>query len=310
MDDIKSRLTPGYVNIIYEVILKSFRREQSVRSFLRSCNVPDRLLDSWKDYETNAEFIERLFPELLKNDRGREALLKVAKFLMYQKQFPDLEFLIDSDKRIEEAHKAVQKLKEYHWQQEEEIRNYQNSKKETKSSEEQFPQNQTTLKTLQEFNIRLVELSQKMDKENSRYLFQEWFFDLLDFFEVDNIRPYVKSGIEAEGKIFLNNNEYLIFLIFSLGRTSVVDIDKFYRKVIMNKTKRNQLSKGLIVSISGFSNLAIQEASGHKTPLILMDHNHIFYILSGIMGIKDMINRIDQHAVETGEAILPTSDFN
>ncbi len=67
---------------------------------------------------------------------------------------------------------------------------------------------------------------------------------------------------------------------------------------------------GIIVSISGYSSTAKEEASGERTPILLMDHSHIYYILSGIMGMPDVINRIRRHASQTGEAYLPADQFS
>ena len=67
---------------------------------------------------------------------------------------------------------------------------------------------------------------------------------------------------------------------------------------------------GIMVSISGYSKTAIDEASGDKTPLLLMDHNHLYYILGGVMGIADVINRIRRHASQTGEAYLSVDKFS
>jgi hypothetical protein len=66
---------------------------------------------------------------------------------------------------------------------------------------------------------------------------------------------------------------------------------------------------GILVSISGYSSVAREEASGNKTPLLLLDHGHIYLVLGGMMGFADVIERIRRHASQTGEAYLSVSDF-
>lgn len=56
--------------------------------------------------------------------------------------------------------------------------------------------------------------------------------------------------------------------------------------------------------------LTYREASGEKTPLMIMDHNHLYYVLSGIMGMGDLIERVRRHASQTGEAYLASNEFN
>jgi hypothetical protein len=66
---------------------------------------------------------------------------------------------------------------------------------------------------------------------------------------------------------------------------------------------------GIMVSISGYSPVAKKEASGAKTPILLLDHGHIYVVLGGIMGFADVIDRIRRHASQTGEAYLAANDF-
>lgn len=66
---------------------------------------------------------------------------------------------------------------------------------------------------------------------------------------------------------------------------------------------------GIMVSISGFTEIAKKEASGAKTPLLLLDHSHLYLVLGGIMGMADVIDRIRRHASQTGEAYLAANKF-
>jgi len=67
---------------------------------------------------------------------------------------------------------------------------------------------------------------------------------------------------------------------------------------------------GVMISISGYSSVAIQEASGDRTPLLLFGHDHLYLVLSGIMGLGEVVERLRRHASQTGEAYLSTNDFS
>jgi hypothetical protein len=67
---------------------------------------------------------------------------------------------------------------------------------------------------------------------------------------------------------------------------------------------------GIMISISGYSSVAISQASGRKTTLLLMDAQHLFYFLAGGMEFKDIIARLRRHASQTGESYLPVSNFS
>ena len=66
---------------------------------------------------------------------------------------------------------------------------------------------------------------------------------------------------------------------------------------------------GVMVSMAGYSSVAKREASGERTPMLLLDHNHLYAVLGGIMALGDLIDRVRRHASQTGEAYLAVSDF-
>lgn len=84
------------------------------------------------------------------------------------------------------------------------------------------------------------------------------------------------------------------------------DVDSFLAKV--NDKADNTM--GIMVSMSGFSAVAITQASGRKTPLILMDFNHIYLVLSGTWTLPEIIDRLRRNASQTDEAFLQPAQFS
>ena len=98
---------------------------------------------------------------------------------------------------------------------------------------------------------------------------------------------------------------YLGELKFTTSPVDPVAIGDFFKKV----TDKADNTMGVFVSISGFTEVAKKDASSAKTPLLLLDHSHLYLVLSGIMGMSDVIERIRRHASQTGEAYLAAKDF-
>lgn len=303
---MKSTLTPYYIGLVYDACLKSFWRKVALRKFLRECGISQAFLVSWSPDETKREFLDRLFELLPRNDKGRLALTKIALHLMEQRSFPDLENWEDSEYKIKAAHDSVRNLKIHHEKQEEEIQ----SEEERQKARELFLKRQEDIsrsqQSLQQLTEKLNALGQRLGTQEAGYQFQEWFYDLLGFCEITNRRPYVHKGRQIDGSVTVSGTTYLVELKFTSEQAGASDIDTFHRKV----TSKADNTMGIMVSISGYSRVAIQEASGERTPLLLMDHNHIYYVLSGIMGISEVINRLRRHASQTGEAYLDVRDFS
>ena len=80
---------------------------------------------------------------------------------------------------------------------------------------------------------------------------------------------------------------------------------------MMNKSVVVIMSIWLVtVSVSGYSSVAITEASGSKTPLLLFDAQHLYIALSQTLPLPEVIDRVRRHASQTGEAYLSTQNFS
>lgn len=302
---MKTRLTPYYLNLIYNACLHSFWRKKSLSKFLRQCGVSESFLAGWSPEETKRDMLDRLFVKLPTTDNGRGSLLRMAKYLMEQQSYPDLENWEDSNEKIKRANEAVSNLRIYHQKQEEEIE----SEEKKKQAKEVFRKRQEEIvrsqQSLQKLSEILNELGQRLGEQKAGYDFQDWFYDIVDFSEVSNRRPYVHAGRQIDGSITISGTTYLVELKFTKEQSCVTDIDTFYKKV----TSKADNTMGVMVSISGYSSIAKKEASGERTPLLLLDHSHLYLVLGGIMGLSEVIDRVRRHASQTGEAYLAIKEF-
>lgn len=302
---MKTRLTPYYISLVYDACLKSFWRKMALSKFLRQCGVQAVFIAGWAPEESKRIFLDRLFTELPKNDAGRSGLLRMATFLMDQESFPDLQGWEDSAQKIKEAHEAVSKLRAYHSKQQDELQSEEDrlrARREFVKRQEEVGRSQ---QTLQKLNDRLNDLGRELGSQEAGYKFQEWFYDLLTFSELPSRKPYVHQGRQIDGSLTVSGTTYLVELKFTAEQATATDIDTFHRKV----TSKADNTMGVMVSISGYSSVARQEASGERTPLLLLDHGHLYLVLGGIMGLADVIDRVRRHASQTGEAYLAASDF-
>ena len=276
------------------------------------CAVPAQLwrrceyLGTWSSDETKRDLLDRLFDDLVTTQDGRRLILRIAGSLIEQTSFPDLENWEDSAEKRKQARRAVTRLRVHQAAQEAEIRE-ERSKEDTQARfrrhQEEAAQAQTTLQQLTE---RLGDLSKELGTQRAGYDFQDWFYDLTDFSEVQNKRPFVSKGRQIDGSVTVSGTTYLVELKFTTDQADCSDIDSFYKKV----TTKADNTRGIMLSISGYSSIAILEASSTRTPLLLLDHGHIYMILTGVMTLAEVINRVRRHASQTGEAYLSVEDFN
>ena len=297
---MRVRVTPHYVQLVYEACLKSFWRRKRLAQFLRACSVPQQYLATWSNDETKRDLLDRLFDDLPKSQGGRRIIVMLARNLLEQTSFPDLENWEDSENKIRQARKAVARLRAHQRVQEEEIQTTEDREAthaRFREHQERVARAQTSLQNLSD---RLDKLLLRLGSQQAGYDFQDWFHDLADFAEVTNKRPYVVGGRQIDGSLTVSGTTYLVELKFTNGQADSSDIDTFYKKV----TSKADNTMGVMLSISGYSSVAMAEASGQRTPLLLLDHGHVFLILRGVMSLNEVINRVRRHASQTGKAYL------
>jgi hypothetical protein len=128
----------------------------------------------------------------------------------------------------------------------------------------------------------------------------------MDLSEIISRRPYVSNGRQIDGSVTVEGTTYLVELKFTANQAGAPDIDTFFKKV----TSKADNTMGLMVSISGYSSVAVTEASSDRTPLLLLDYNHIWAILKGTYTFVDVVRRVRRHASQTGQAFLTIGEFS
>lgn len=299
------KVTPHLVQLAYEAALKSFWRKHALRKFLKDCHVSDAHLATWAPDESKRDFLDRTFEALQRSDRGKALIGQMVFFLAEQTTFPDLRNWEDSSHKIADATKAVAELKALIRHQTEQVRTEEEKDAAKKKAREERQAVQRERTNLGQLMQRLNDLAPKMGTSPGGYAFQDWFYDFLAFAEIDNRKPYITAGRQIDGSITIDGTTYLVELKFTKDQAGSPDIDIFRGKV---ESKADN-TMGLFLSMAGYSSVAISEASGKKTTLLLLDASHIYLILTGGLSIADVIRRLRRHASQTGESFLPVASF-
>ena len=152
---------------------------------------------------------------------------------------------------------------------------------------------------LAELRKRLDGLVPSLGTQRGGYDFQAWFYDLMDFSDIDNRRPFVQSGRQIDGSVTIDGTTYLVELKFTSTQADATDIDSLLAKV---NTKADN-TMGIMVSMSGYSSVAIQQASFAKSPLLLFDFNHLHMVLGAVEAFADVLRRVRRHSLPDGKCL-------
>ena len=292
------RLPPHYVQLVWEATHKSFWRRQALHNFLRRSGITESFLATWTSDETKRDFLNRLFPRLESSEAGIRRINALADALAEQRTFPDLENWDESRRMEEEAHRALSALRLYRSKQAEKTaRERSRAETRTRAAElrEQQLRKQQDLSRLQE---RLNALVSHQGTQEGGNVFQDWFYDLIAYFEIQHRRPYWTNGREVDGSITVGDTTYLCELKFKNTPVGAPDVDVFRRKV---ETKADN-TMGIMTSMSGYTAPAIDSGSGERSPLLLIDYQHLYAVLGGVLRLDELVGRVRQNASQTGRA--------
>jgi len=301
-----AKITPRFIDLTYEALLKSFWRKEALRKFLRSSHIAESHLSTWAEGESKREFLDRTFPKLQASDKGKALIFQMARDLSEQTSFPDLRNWEDSAQKITDANKAVMEIKAYLRSQDEEVRSEREREQAKAVAKEERQKIQRSMTDKSKLQIRLDSLHSKVGTQKGGYDFQDWFYDLLDYCEIQNRRPYVSNGRQIDGSITIEGTTYLVELKFTSSQAAATDIDSLRAKV----DDKADNTMGVMVSISGYSSVAVDSASGRQSKLLIFDASHLYLFLSGAISFVEIIGRVRRHASQTGESYLPVANFH
>jgi len=297
---------PAHIlELVADAALKSFWRRRALHDFLRRNGIAENFLATWTKEESKRDLLHRLFPRLEKNPNGPSTIKQIANNLIEQTSFPDLEGWEDSAEKKKSARDAVTALQAYVSKRNESIEDAKSQSDARKRAAEMRAEKVRQRNDLDKLSLRLNELAGRVGDQDAGYEFQDWFFDLVTYFEIVARRPYITDGRQIDGSVTIDGTTYLLEMKFTREQADAPDIDVFFKKVY----EKADNTMGLMVSMSGYSSVAIAEASKSRTPLLLIDYNHIYVILHNAMGLAEMVNRLRRHCSQTGKAHLHPQDF-
>lgn len=300
-----SRLPPHFLDLVYDALLKSFWTKKALKNFLRRSHITESFLSELDHGESKREWLDRLFPKLEGTDRGQSLIQQIARSLAEQSRFPDLDNWEDSAEKLAAANTAVTALKDYLTDKDQQKRDEEAAAQRRKLGEEERLRKIRSQADLNSLKERLDSLCIQIGTQQGGYDFQDWFYDLMDYSEVDNRRPYVVDGRQIDGSITIDGTTYLVELKFTASQSAATDIDSIVKKV--NGKADNTM--GIVLSMSGYSSVAIHEASFSRSPLLLFDHSHLYMVLGGIETFPNVVRRVRRHSSQEGKAFLPVNQF-
>ena len=301
-------LASYFVDLVQDACLKAFWTKKALRIFLHRHGISEKYtspLDT--GMVTKSEVLSVVFSKLTENptEKKQAVILSIAGSLVEMETFPDLEKWEDASEKIKTANEAVGKLRVQY----EKLRTAfidEGSEEKKKKAREEADAYKMHEARFTEFNKRLLDVVQKAGTQEGGYEFERWLYDFAGFNDIESRPPYKGAdGRQVDGALTIGGTTYLLEAKCTKEPVDVTAIDSFMRKISVKADN----TMGLLISVSGFDPGAIKAASCERTPMLLIDGNHLFsLIMARRFTLRELIELIRRHASQTGIAYLPVKE--
>lgn len=143
----------------------------------------------------------------------------------------------------------------------------------------------TKTKKCKEISKKLDAISEAPDAQKRGYIFENF---LNYYFTLEGLKPrepFKIRGQQVDGSIELNKSIYLIEAKWKKKKISKPDVVQFQKKV----EERSGITRGIFISLSGFSDEAINPSGLGRTKIILVEVKEIKDILTKRVSLKKML---------------------
>jgi hypothetical protein len=299
------KVNPTISALIYDALLKCFWRKEALKRYLRDSGISANYISQLDMSEQKRVWLDRLFPLLADQEKGPDLLLSMGENLAAMTAFPDLMIWEDRDAKVQAAQEAVaalakalgaEKKKAEQQRQEQDVRTQASQMRQVAIRHRE---------DREKLKARMTKLTPAIGTQKGGYDFEEWFYDFLDYEEIENRRPYKIEGRQIDGSLTVDGTTYLVELKFEATQAGATDTDSLKAKI----GSKADNTMGVMVAVSGYSSVAISEASGPKSAILLFDAMHIMMALEDVGSFKDSIRRVRRHISQTGQAYLSAHEF-
>jgi hypothetical protein len=144
-----------------------------------------------------------------------------------------------------------------------------------KTAQKEMAKRLVSQQSLVKLQQQLTDLTPQLGTQEGGYAFERWFYDLAIYFELEARPGYKADGRQIDGAITIEGTTFLLETKYTNEPIGSPDIDTFMAKI---ESKADN-TMGLFVSMSGFNDGAKKAASKQRTPMLLLDHSHIFNLI-------------------------------
>jgi len=295
-----------HLEYLQEAVRAAFWRIDALKVFLRRCGVSEKALLNLTKETGKRKFLDELFPRIEAHSKGSQLLAKLQYEILNISEFTDLKKWENATELITEAKNAQAVLRDCVAKKQDERQNEKDKQRRRKDAEERRSREASYQLTQNKLKNELDELAARIGSQKAGYEFEQWIGRLCSLHELDYRSPYkTTDGSQIDGSVTILDVTYLLSLKFTKSPCKPIDIADHQDKV----KQKADMTLGIVISMSGFTEASKSRASLAETKLLLFDYSHIYSIVTGIYTLQEVVARIRRYASRTGKCYLSIDKF-
>lgn len=160
--------------------------------------------------------------------------------------------------------------------------------------------------TVAELRATFLALHAESDRNAAGLSLERVLNELFALYALEPNEPFRVVGEQVDGSFLLDSEVYLLEAKWTVDPVGESDLLVFRGKV----EGKSSFTRGLFISINGFSRPAMQAITTGKQPtFVMMDGADLYRILEGHVRLDGLLRRKVRHLAERGEPFIPVSDL-
>jgi len=293
--------SPALIQCLSDALLASFWYKGDLRSFLLRAGIPETVVArlDWSRDSPKRATLRALFDRLATQpDRGTAVISKLMDSVVEQDTFEHLQRLDDGKRKVDDARRAVELLKDKIGARSV-VERAERARGEQRTAS---AQRQAALVARQQDSQALqneFENLAMMRGEQARGLaFEPFLRRLFTLHDLDPRGSYTVPGEQIDGSIRLDSTLFLIEARWRSAAATPADIGAFKAKIVEGKLNN---TLGIFISMNGFTEEAIRHAGLGERVVILVEGVDLTPAIQGHVDLVEMLRRKVRSAGEAGQ---------
>lgn len=296
------RLTPQAILALQEALAVIYHYRNDLRRFLETCGVSRGILGqlNWDQYK---RFVVRdLFEVLLEDpDSSITVMTSLCRDVASMDNFSHLAQLEDGERKVARAKAAVEELRRLLGRHDEQDEDERLATMRLKRLQESENKHNVFQSKLTQIHTMFKSVAAKHGTPQKRGAELEVVMtEVFELFELDPKASFRITGEQIDGAFSLDGTDYLFEAKWEKDPIDRATLDIFSGKI--GRKLDNTL--GLLLSMSGFMQTAIDKYSDRRSTFLLMDGYDLQAVLEQRIDFVEMLRRKRRHAAETGNIFL------